>query len=209
MTREQMVELRERIVLAGKASDKFRRLAKQLDPDHRKTKKYWDTEDTVKSGATDVVDWEILQSLIDKRKPEVIVELGTWFGTSAYAMSEMACRHVLHPIIHTCDFHDVFLADPKYAGHVRFYNYRSTNMLTELVAHGVKCDFAFVDARMKKGDARFLCSLFRGKILIAFHDYNTKGGDNIARVRKVRPDLRLVKPKALNPDSCIAVLEEV
>jgi len=209
MNREQMVELRERIVLAGKASKKFLRLAERLDPEHRNEKKYWITDDTIKTGATAVVDWEVLQGLIDKRKPEVIVELGTWFGTSAYAMVNMACAHVFHPIVHTCDWHDVFLCDRQYAGHVRFYNERSTRMLKALHVAGQRCDFAFVDARMKGDDAQLLCKLFRGKILIAFHDYNTKGGDNIAKVRKIKPDLRLLKPQALNPESSIAVLEEV
>lgn len=204
-----MEELRDRIVRTGKRGHDFRQLAVEKDPHHTRAK-YWNVNDVTDSGATELNDWRILARLLEERKPKVILEIGTWFGTSAYGMAAI-CRELgWDPEIWTCDWHRVLVRGEGFAARLHYRNCISTEMLAEMEEKGVKPEFAFVDANLRRGDVQSVLRLMASPILMAFHDYsgpgNQKGKHNAARFLAIRPGLRLLRPPVFGFKSTIGVL---
>ncbi len=133
-----------------------------------------------------------LRALVEVQKPEVVVEIGTFIGSSTLAMQ--AGLHQWNGEIYTCDKdNDCLPAD----GQRTCYPYTtSTEMLADLVQKGVKADLFFFDGRIQLPDLPLILRLSRRRTVYAFDDYvgKEKGVANVELLGKVLPSHALVKP---------------
>jgi len=208
---EKLKKVREKTILAGKASKRFLRIAEERDPEHKRDK-FHNPTNIEASGSICMGDTELLAKLITDKKPKVIAEIGTWFGTSAYLMIEIAKEFIENPIVYTCDKHKVYVDFEEYRNNIRYYNRFSTVMLKSMINNDVKIDFAFIDANIVEKDARLLLRMFNRPVSIAVHDWGQKGTRAVekimdeAKIKNIK--LKLIKPPVFGFDSCMAVLVE-
>ncbi len=163
-------KLRRDIILKGKHSKAFKQLGKEKG---RTDAKYTDLNNTDESGAITENDAMYLYDLVKKYKPKIILEIGTWFGTSAAIMAQGMIDTGISGHIFTCDKHDLYMPRKPYASMIHFKNCKSDKFIPKLK---IKIDMAFIDARMRKGDAKQIIKLFKGKIIIAVHDRGWEKG---------------------------------
>ena len=176
----EAAEIRERVIRAGKKTKRFKALGKAKG---REDPKYTDEENLEESGAITKVDAEFLWAFILERKPKVIVEIGTWFGTSAAVMAKAQSTYTDDGRVYTCDKHNVYVLDnPK----VRYSNCGSTRFLEKMIRNRVRAGMVFTDARLKLRDIPLLMDVMRKPRLFLTHDYNdSKGRSNIKLVKPV------------------------
>jgi len=175
-------ELHEEIVSIGKSQEKLRKLGvKEGKSDNPK---YSDPNDMVHTGAITVDDAQILYDYVKENDIKVVLELGTWFGTSAYVMA-LAGAHVI-----TCDKNNVFVEYEPLVDKVSYFNMLSTEFLKQ---NKGKFDFVFADASLKAADPKMIKKAFSGPIRFATHDYTDgkKGVRNINKMRDVCGKTRL------------------
>lgn len=119
--------------------------------------------------------------------PEVVIEVGTFIGTSTLAM------HAQH--VYTCDKSNDCLRNVS--EHVTCFPFKnSTQMLQELFEKKVKADFFFFDGRIQIEDLPLIALLANDRAVYAFDDYegNEKGVVNYRRLHYQLHDYALIHP---------------
>jgi len=135
-------------------------------------------------------DCYFLYKVISKFKPEVIVEIGTWVGTTAYVMAQALLDSGVEGKIYTCDKHKEFTYWEEYPN-IKYYNMWSGDFIKKI--KGIKIDFLFADGRLFKSDCKKLYKMFRNKAVFMTHDiYDRKGKNNFQRMEKVM-DIEIVE----------------
>jgi len=153
----------DRIVHAGKASPKLRKNAKARGKS-KNDPKYYDPKYLEHTGAINGAEFKLLHQAVKFFRPKNIIEVGTWFGTSANAMAS-----ALEPggKVYTCDKYDLFVA-PR--DNIVYHNSLSTKLLDLLIKEGTKIGMAFWDAKFMRGDCEKLLQLVNPLIFMC-HDY--------------------------------------
>jgi len=145
------------IVWKGKHSPKLRAIAKERGD----SPKYCCPEQLDNSGAIRDYEAIFLYKIVKYFNAKKILEIGTWFGTSASVMAEYA------DAVYTCDKHDVYVADnPK----VKYSNEYSTSFIKRLKHDGQKFDLVFADGKVDMEDAKRIVSMMN-KFVFVTHDY--------------------------------------
>jgi hypothetical protein len=184
------------IVLAGKKSKKFIDLGVEKG---RSDAKHSDPNNLDESGSITINDAKYLHKIVSAIKPSTIVEIGTWFGTSAVIMAD-ACKSAK---IYTCDKHNVYVENNPYSDRIFCLNMLSKGFLAKLIEEKIFPEFIFIDAKIKDGDEKMICKFGCNKI--AVHDWNTggkKGRHNINAILKKRKYNLILPPEGTD----IAVL---
>lgn len=130
-----------------------------------------------------------LRVVTERFQPKVVIEIGTFIGTSALAMR--ADR------VYTCDKSND--CGPKEKRIVCHPYTGSTRMFTELARRGVRADFFFFDGRIKEKDVDLILELSAPGAVYAFDDYEgqEKGVINVGRLAPRLPaHYTLVPPPA-------------
>ena len=209
MDYEKLFALRRDVILIGKSSERFAKIGQEKAPkDEYRKKKYFDKTDVDASGSIGENDIRILADIIERVRPTTIFEAGTWFGTSAYCMSDCMKQLGIEGTVYTCDKHDVFVSTD--GSDVVYKNAMSYDAMKSFLNHGIRVQFAFIDAGLKEEkDIRRLIELFgKNKIIIALHDWGQKGTRNVNAILKLKPNLKLTVPPMLGLDSTMCLLEE-
>ena len=138
-----------------------------------------------------------LHEITERLKPENVVEIGTFVGTSTLAMS---AGH-----IYTCDKDNAYLKSSERI--TCFPKQTSTEMLA-LLSDKVKADFFFFDGRIQEEDLPLILAMSKPTTVYAFDDYNggSKGVFNVGRLWPLLTGYRLVPPPETEGVT-IAVLE--
>lgn len=127
------------------------------------------------SDTTGFNDCAFLSLLIMNYKPKNILEIGTWVGTTSYAMAltDENCN------VYTCDDNNRFVnlhidANKRIYTHPRTH---STEFLKKMLNNDIVFDMVFNDATLTKEDCELLCKLTSKDFIFATHDYyNSNGG---------------------------------
>jgi len=106
-------------------------------------------------------DAVFLAKLIGLVNPKTVIEIGTWFGTSAAVMES-----VNHCKIYTCDKQNVYSVTNK---NIVFYNLLSDQFLKKIIKKEISADLCFIDANLRPGDAEMLVKIIKGVFIV--HDY--------------------------------------
>lgn len=143
-----------------------------------------------------------LRGLTEWLRPQVIVEVGTFIGTSTFAM--------LAPRVYTCDKDNACVRDTEF---VKCYpKTRSTRMFEDLIANHIRAGFFFFDGRIQWEDLPLIEQLSTPQTVYAFDDYerHEKGVINVGLLLPRLKGYRFVPPpKAildLDTTTTIAVL---
>ena len=196
----EVLELRKQVVLKGKAQPGFSTLKKKVPKNEYLRAKYLDKKDVINSGAIADADVEVLYGLVQQYRPTTIIEIGTWFGTSAMVMDKAAEGKAT---IYTCDKNSVYVYDSP---SVRYYNKMSDRFLDKMVRHGVKADFVFADASIRVGDVARILNATTKDFVFVTHDYveGLKGWKYMRELEAALPGVQAVQPRQ---DSCVAYAE--
>jgi len=171
------------VVQTGKQSPKLKALAKERGLSGAK---YDDVSNMGETGAISIQDAYLLYWMVKTFKPKKILEIGTWFGTSAAVMRE-GCQDTE---VFTCDKNNVFVCEKM--DRIHYHNMGSTPFLKKMRADGHKFDMVFMDGRFYPKDERRVLKLMRRPIY-ATHDYEEgqKGWRNIHALRPIFPEHRM------------------
>lgn len=167
---------------------------------------------TYDTGTVSLAAAVLLHALTRTLRPQVIAEIGTFIGTSTYAMVGSA--------IHTCDKDNACL---RSRGHVTAHQKtHSTTMLRRMLERRLPVDFWFFDGRIQDEDVYFIRELSTPNAVFAFDDYSIgvrkpgapdKGVLNVTKLQAFYPRHELHTPpeRVLTLDSLttIAVLSPV
>lgn len=145
-------------------------------------------EKAVRRGTMSEASCACLFALTNSLLPRVVVEIGTFIGTSTRVLG-IGAEHV-----YTCDDrHDLLKGWP----HITTYPHTvSTVMLTDLVRRGVVAELFFFDGRIQDEDVPLIRQLSAERAVYAFDDYegNEKGVVNVRKLRPHLPGYVLVEP---------------
>jgi hypothetical protein len=117
-----------------------------------------------------------LHALCRRYTPKVVVEVGTYIGTSTLSLQAS-------DMLYTCDSrNDCFPAGPRITTHP-FQS--GTTMLAKLVKQGVKVDLFFFDGRLLPTDVPLILRLANEQVILVFDDVvgDEKGVQNIRLLR--------------------------
>ena len=129
-----------------------------------------------KTDTTSQPDCKFLQLLCLDVKPKKIIEIGTWIGSTAYAMA--AATKETGAVIYTCDNNETFVntgceLNERIIIHPRVWS--STFLDDSKTLMGV--DFIFNDAAINISDCNKLYDLANDEFIFTTHDYfNATGG---------------------------------
>lgn len=120
-------------------------------------------------------DCAFLSLLVLNYKPENILEIGTWVGTTSYAMAltDGDCK------VYTCDDSNRFVklnieANNRIFTHSKTH---STEFLKRMINDDMVFDMIFNDASLSNEDCELLCKLTPKDFIFVTHDYfNSNGG---------------------------------
>ena len=121
-------------------------------------------------------DAVFLYKLTSLIMPKTVLEIGTWFGTSAEIMNN-ACGCD----VYTCDRNNVYeLENDK----IHFYNIQSDVFLGKMLDMKIAPEMCFVDAKLRDNDASIIVEIMRGGVFVV-HDYvaGEKGYKNVKRIK--------------------------
>lgn len=122
----------------------------------------------------------LLRALSAHFKPKIIIEVGTFIGTSTMALQ--ASEH-----LYTCDRDNDCL--PSDRSRTCFPYTRATDMFTQLVQQKVKADLVFLDGRLKSNtDVPLLMKLTHDKTVFVFDDF-ANGQKGMANFKILAPFL--------------------
>ena len=150
-----------------------------------------------RSGSILESDVEVLYDLMVKHRPKVVIEIGTWFGTSAMVMDAG------DNFVYSCDKHNVRVYESE---SVKYFNCTSDVFLDQLRKQGVKADLIFVDAGMFRGDDKRIGKVMRDEFVFVTHDY-IKGEKGWRNIRAMRKRFTNAMVQTFDNGSCIAVME--
>jgi predicted O-methyltransferase YrrM len=140
------------------------------------------------SDTTGFNDCSFLSMLILEYKPKNIMEIGTWVGTTSYAMALTS----KDATIYTCDNNNKFvnLNIEQNNRIINHPNTHSTVFLNNMVNNNIKFDMIFNDASLSEEDCKLICNLSNDEFIFVTHDYyNSNGGyekghDAIEKMKK-------------------------
>jgi hypothetical protein len=137
-----------------------------------------------------------LRALCARFAPPVVVEVGTFIGSSALAMAHES------GVVHTCDKDNDIVQSH---GNVIAYGKKtSTQMFAELASAKVKASFFFFDGRIHENDLPLIDLIAEPGSIFAFDDFEgqEKGVINARRLgRHIQTAYRLVLPPKVVPMS--------
>lgn len=108
----------------------------------------------------------LLRALAEHLGAVVVIEVGTFIGTSTAALASASCVEA----VYTCDVSNDCIAKTDV---IRpFPKTTSTDMLTRLVQKGVQADLCFFDGVLRNEDVDLLAELAHEATVFATHDYN-------------------------------------
>lgn len=192
-------------------SDAMRAEVRQLavDADARRLRADYATGSILESEAL------ALWALAEFVKARVVIEVGTFIGTSTTALAMGS--HV--ESVFTCDISNDCL--PSF-GVVRTYpKQSSTQMLRDVKRRGVRADLCFFDGVLSPTDADLVTEVTHDRTVFAFHDFNFGPKQRTARgvtyletvPRKGIGNVNLLKPRLWKhtlvqpqPDTTLALL---
>jgi len=133
-------------------------------------------------------DFEVLESLIKKYNPKIILEVGTWIGTSAMAMDMISNGAK----IYTCDEHNMCVYESP---NVTFYHCSGKSVLAIMPRRNIQPDFIFIDAGMRKYIPSVLAAMTKDFVFVV-HDYvqGSKGWRNMEALKKLVKNITIIKP---------------
>lgn len=153
----------------------------------------------------------LLRALADHVGARVVIEVGTFIGTSACALASAPTVTALY----TCDISNDCFPD---GGVIRtFPKQSSTDMLRQLVDQGVRADVCFFDGALTADDIPLLAHVCQPDVVFAVHDYNygpkirkrglmetvpRKGIGNVRLLQTQWPEYRVIDPL---PDTTVAL----
>jgi predicted O-methyltransferase YrrM len=145
-----------------------------------------------KTGSVSRAACAYLAAVTELLRPSIIVEVGTFVGTSILAMR--ATKHK-----YTCDKDNALL--PSMEGLTVYPRTTSTEMFRDLVQEGIIADFMFFDGRAQDDDFPLIEQLSQSGTVYGFDDFEPggKGMWNIRRFVHWFPDHRLVEPPMYVP----------
>ena len=157
---------------------------------------------TYKTGTISLAAAVYLRTLTERYQPKILVEIGTFIGTSTLAMKAEQ--------IFTCDYNnDCLRSTPSIWC---FPKHLSTSMLGYLVEKAMKVDFFFFDGRIQGPDLALILRLSHPMTIYAFDDYEKKekGVVNVAMLLPYLRGYTFVAPPAkigdLDSTTSIALL---
>lgn len=118
------------------------------------------------TGSITAFEAYLLRALCEHFQSRVVIEVGTFIGTSTDAM--FAASTV--DDIYTCDISNECLGDDEVVH--TFPKQSSVEMLRELVNRGVRSDFCFFDGVLRDEDVDLLAKVTTPDVVFATHDYN-------------------------------------
>lgn len=127
------------------------------------------------SDTTGFNDTSFLSLMILEHQPKNILEIGTWVGTTSYAMATSSTDVT----VYTCDNNNRFVnmgleQNNRIKTHPSTY---STEFLKNMLSQNIKFDMLFNDASISDEDCDMLCQLSNDKFIFTTHDYfNSNGG---------------------------------
>jgi len=151
--------LYKKIVSAGLASKKFKIFGRG---EHK---------------AASLADCTCLYNFVLKLRISDILEVGTWFGTTAMFMAQAMKDNGIDGCIYTCDKHDMYLDWPEYRDVVRFKNMEASKLIGRLRKKW-KCDMVFADGRLYQRDCDRLVGMYKGPVCFVAHDWSLRKGQN-------------------------------
>ncbi len=131
-----------------------------------------------------------LRAIVERIKPRVCVEIGTFIGTSALVLASTGAR------VYTCDKDNAaFASTGTITSHGRT---TSTEMLTGLCQLRPSVDLWFFDGRIQDVDLPMIHALSSPSTVFAFDDYigHEKGVINVDKLRPMVPSFRVIPPPA-------------
>jgi len=189
LTLDEVKELRKQLIFKGKSQPGFSILKGKIPKNKHAKAKYCNPNDLDNSGSITEEDVVVLHGLVQQYKPKTILEIGTWFGTSAMVMEKAMDGNVK---IYTCDKHKVYVYE---SANVIYKNMWSYDFMKWLKPQQVIFDFAFIDARMQ-GDEKTLLNMMSSEAAIFIHDFakDMKGWKNVRAFQKLIPEIHVLSP---------------
>lgn len=150
-----------KVLGAGAAAARHARVQRiMLSAEARRVRADYDTGSITEQEAVS------LCALAEYLKARVVIEVGTFIGTSTEALAHAATVEA----VYTCDCSNDCLPQTDIIHtHPRL---RSTDMLRRLVALKVRADLCFFDGVLSAEDADLLGSVTHPRTVYALHDYN-------------------------------------
>lgn len=168
---------------------------------------------TYKTGTIIELEAYLLRAIVERLQARVVVEVGTYIGTSTRAMASGSTVSK----VYTCDFSNDCL--PSDAVIHTFPKVSSTDMLRHLAKKGVRADFCFFDGVLSEDDVSLLLKVTHEQTVLSVHDYTygakrskkeidykfvaRKGVQNTQLIASAFPTHRLVPPM---PGTTLAVM---
>jgi len=171
-----LAEMYAGIIAEGKKSSGLARLG-----ENRSDLKY-DPECLREHGAIACNEGELLYKMVRYFRPKNILEIGTWFGTSANFMAHALSDAEIDGTVYTCDKNNLFVAPHEL---IEYHNCLSEDLLKDLRRRAVQIDMVFTDGRLYPKDAKRIKSLMPN-VLFSTHDYTgkEKGWRNVRALKK-------------------------
>lgn len=157
-----------------------------------------------KTGTILELEAYLLRSIVEHLKARVVVEVGTYIGTSTRAMAAGSTVSK----VYTCDFSNDCLQHDAVIH--TFPKVSSMDMLRHLAKKGVRADFCFFDGVLSEDDVALLLKVTHEQTVLSVHDYTygakrskkeidykfvaRKGVQNAQLIASAFPNHRLVPP---------------
>ncbi len=143
-----------------------------------------------KTGTINEASCLYLRALVDVLTPAVVVEIGTFIGTSALMLAAAGAH------VYTCDKDNAAMTSTDAV--TCYQKTTSTNMLLDLVSRGLVADLFFFDGRIQDDDLALIGALSYARTVYAFDDYlgREKGVINVGKLRPQLRGYRLIDPPA-------------
>lgn len=161
------------VVTRGKHSEKLQNLGKKYSGP-----KYTEPDNLKKTGSITAEEGILLCKLIMMLNVADVLEIGTWFGTSA-AMMLCHCERLF-----SCDKHDVCVYE---SNDFEYYHGYSNAYIKSIKQDSLDIDMAFIDGQLYEGDAKRLVKMIKPLIMV-MHDYipDEKGWRAVEQIKKVK-----------------------
>jgi hypothetical protein len=184
-TKLEVAEIRHDIIRLGKSTKDYVKSAKA----HKHTEAgYYDVNNVNMSGAIEIEDaWWLYNYIYEHENIHTILEVGTWFGTSAEIMACAMADAGREGKVYTCCLDNLYLGTRlHHHSMINYYNRESTGVFRKHIEAKTEFNFAFLDGRLCPGDAELLLKLMKIPYAIAVHDSDPihKGGKNIVEIMK-------------------------
>lgn len=176
--------------LLEKHTEELNKVAKEFRPISEKCSAENIRVGTKNDGSTSFSDCRFLQLLCIEKQPKKILEIGTWVGSTAYAMA--FATNDSNASIHTCDNQNAFCkTECPEAKRINLNpNTYSSDLLTDKKAlSGI--DYIFNDANVSYEDCKKIYDLAVDNFYFVTHDYydsigkHEKGYEAIQNLIKV------------------------